>query len=210
MIAQAATEKRTTLWGAVAGFALVAVLAFAAHWIKLKVYGVSLPLGIPGRALEYPLWAALLGLGANLGLKAAGLYEPVRAGFRTELFLKTGLVLMGATISFKTIASSAAGATLQGLILIVSVYFFCWWLAGRFRLPDTLRAVMASAVSICGVSAAIAAAGAVQARKQEITYITTLVILTALPMMVLAPLLAAWMGLPEEVAGAGFGGNNHT
>ncbi|RPI27658.1 MAG: putative sulfate exporter family transporter [Chloroflexota bacterium] len=42
------------------------------------------------------------------------------------------------------------------------------------------------------------------------TYITTLVILTALPMMVLAPILAAWMGLPEEVAGAWFGGNIDT
>jgi uncharacterized membrane protein YadS len=69
---------------------------------------------------------------------------------------------------------------------------------------------MASAVSICGVSAAIAAAGAVQARREEVTYISTLVILTALPLMVLMPFLAGVIGLPPQVAGAWFGGNIDT
>jgi uncharacterized membrane protein YadS len=90
------------------------------------------------------------------------------------------------------------------------VYFFCWWLAGKFGLPDTLRAVMSTAISICGVSAAIAAAGSVLAKKEEITYVTALVIVTALPLMVLAPILAGWMGMPEAVAGAWFGGNVDT
>jgi len=99
---------------------------------------------------------------------------------------------------------------LQAFILILAVYLFTWWLGGKFGLPDTLRAIMASALSICGVSAAIAAAGAVQAKKQEITYITALVILVALPMMVLMPILAHWMGLSEAVAGAWFGGNVDT
>jgi uncharacterized membrane protein YadS len=99
---------------------------------------------------------------------------------------------------------------LQALVLITAVYLFAWWLGGKFKLADTLRAIMASAISICGVSAAIAAAGAVQAKKQEITYITTLVILVALPMMVLMPILAQAMGMSEAVAGAWFGGNVDT
>jgi uncharacterized membrane protein YadS len=210
MTAQTEDNKKTNIWGGVIGFLLVVALAFAARWIKLQVYGVTLPLGIPGKVLEYPLWAALLGVIANLVLKSVKVYEPLRVGFRTELFLKIGLVLLGATISFRTIVSAAGGSILQALIMITAVYFFCWWLAGKFKLPDTLRAVMSSAVAICGVSAAIAAAGAVQAKKQEITYITTLVILVALPLMVIAPLLAGWMGMPEAVAGAWFGGNIDT
>jgi len=87
---------------------------------------------------------------------------------------------------------------------------FCWWLAGKFGLPDTLRAVMSTAVSICGVSAAIAAAGSVLAKKEEITYVTALVIITALPLMVIAPLIAQAMNMPEPVAGAWFGGNVDT
>jgi uncharacterized membrane protein YadS len=90
------------------------------------------------------------------------------------------------------------------------VYFFSWWLGGKFGLSNTLRAVMSTAISICGVSAAIAAAGAVLAKKEEITYVTALVIVTALPLMVIAPLLAGLMNLPEAVAGAWFGGNVDT
>ena len=152
----------------------------------------------------------LIGLMANWILKAANVYDFFKPGFRTELFLKIGLVLLGTTISFKVIVTAAGGAIIQGVIMVTAVYFFCWWLGGKFGLPDTLRAVMSTAVSICGVSAAIAAAGSVLAKKEEITYITALVIITALPLMVIAPLLAGAMNMPEPVAGAWFGGNVDT
>jgi uncharacterized membrane protein YadS len=201
----------TTGWvGFVAGMAVVVVLAFVARWLKLQVYPLTLPFNIPGKALEYPLWAALVGLVANVVLKATGVYPLIRSGFRTELFLKIGLVLLGATISFQVILTAAGGAIIQALIMVTAVYFFCWWLSGKFGLPDTLRAVMSTAISICGVSAAIAAAGSVLAKKDEITYITALVIVTALPLMVIAPLIAGAIGLSEPVAGAWFGGNVDT
>lgn len=203
-------QTLSSRWGGLLGFLLVLVLAFAARWVKTQVYGANLPLGIPGKVLEFPLWAALIGLIANGILKTLKWYEPLRPGFRTELFLKTGLVLLGTTISFTTIWNAAPGSILQALVLVTTVYFFCWWLGGKFGLSNTLRAIMASALSICGVSAAIAAAGAVSAKKQEITYITALVIVTALPLMVLAPLLAGWMNMPEDIAGAWFGGNVDT
>jgi uncharacterized membrane protein YadS len=63
--------------------------------------------------------------------------------------------------------------------------------------------------SISGVSAAIAAAGAVLAKKEEITYITAPVIVTALPMMVLMPCAEA-LGMSWDVAGAWFGSNIDT
>ncbi|MFZ6027642.1 MAG: YeiH family protein [Chloroflexota bacterium] len=197
-------------WAGLLGLALVVALAFVARWVKIQVYDAPLPFGIPGKTLEYPLWAALVGLAANGVLKATKVYEKLKWGFRTELFLKVGLVLLGATINFKKIQSEVGGAIPQAVIMITAVYFFCWWLAGKFKLDETLRAVMSTAVAVCGVSAAIAAAGAVHAKKQEITYVTTLVILVALPMMVLMPVLAEWMQLPDAVAGAWFGGNVDT
>jgi len=205
-----AKTQSSNVAGFIIGLALVVVLAFVARWLKILVYGVSLPLGIPGKALEYPLWAALVGLIVNWILKTTNVYDFVKPGFRTELFLKIGLVLLGTGISFKVIVTAAAGAIIQALIMVTAVYFFSWWLGGKFGLPDTLRAVMSTAVSICGVSAAIAAAGSVLAKKEEITYITALVIITALPLMVIAPLLAGAMGLSEPVAGAWFGGNVDT
>jgi len=194
------------------GLVIVVVLAFLARWFKGLVYGIDdlFGWGVPGKVLEFPLWAALLGLIFNPILKGINVYDSVKSGFRTELFLKIGLVLLGAGISFKVIVTAAAGAILQGVIMVTSVYFFSWWLGGKFGLADSLRAVMSTAVSICGVSAAIAAAGSVLAKKEEITYITALVIITALPLMVITPLIAGAMNMPEPVAGAWFGGNVDT
>lgn len=196
--------------GLIAGLALVLALSVAAWWVARQVYAVELPLGIPGRVLEYPLWAAVIGLLGNAVLKQTGAHDYVRPGIRTELFLKIGLVLLGAGVNLALIVTAAGGAVLQGVIMITSVFFFCWWLAGKFGVDDKLRAVMATAISVCGVSAAIAAAGSVLARKEQVTYVTALVILFALPLMVIAPLLAGAMGLPETVAGAWFGGNIDT
>jgi uncharacterized membrane protein YadS len=194
------------------GLAIVVALAFLARWFKGQVYGVEnlFGWGVPGKVLEYPLWAALLGLIFNPILKGLKLFDYAKSGFRTELFLKIGLVLLGAGVSFKVIVTAAGGAILQGIIMVASVYFFSWWLGGKFGLSDSLRAVMSTAVSICGVSAAIAAAGSVLAKKEEITYVTALVIITALPLMIIAPLIAEAMNMPEPIAGAWFGGNVDT
>jgi len=160
--------------------------------------------------LEYPLVAVLLGLLVNSVLRLTGTYELIRPAIRTEFFLKVGLVIMGARISLGQLVEKGSGGLLQACIMVTSVFFFTWWLGGKLRVDDKLRAVMAAAVSICGVSAAIAAAGAVIARKEDISFVSTLVILTALPMMVLMPWIADAVGLTNEVAGAWFGGNIDT
>lgn len=166
--------------------------------------------GVTNNPLEYPIAAVVIGLITNVLLHVTGLYERIKPVIRTELFLKIGLVLLGASISFGDLVRQGAGGLIQALIMVLSVFFFTWWLGGRLKLSDTLRAVMSSAVAVCGVSAAIAAAGSVQARKEEVTYITALVILVALPLMVIAPMAAQAMALPPDIAGAWFGGNIDT
>jgi uncharacterized membrane protein YadS len=203
-------ESTSNPVGFLAGLVVVFFLAWVAWLVTKQVYGAKLPLGIPGKALEYPLWGALLGIAGNVLLKSFKAHDYVRSGIRTELFLKIGLVLLGAGISFKVLVTAAGGAIIQGIIMITSVFFFGWWLSGKFKLDDKLRAVMSTALAVCGVSAAIAAAGSVLAKKEQVTYVTTLVIITALPLMVLAPLAAGAMGLPQDVAGAWFGGNIDT
>ena len=211
MASQTSTVRSTsTAFGTVAGLALVAGLAVIAWWLTRQVATLSLPFGIPGRALEYPLWAVGVGLIGNVALKRARLHRAIEPGLRMELFLKIGLVLLGASISFAALVQAAGGAIIQGVTLIATVFLFCWWLGGRLGLENKLRAVMSSAIAICGVSAAIAAAGSVVAKKEQVTYVTALVIVTALPLMVIAPLLATAMGLSQPVAGAWFGGNIDT
>ncbi|WP_214411706.1 YeiH family protein [Sphaerisporangium fuscum] len=161
-------------------------------------------------AIEYPVYAVALGLAGNAVLTVTGLRDRLAAGFRTEFFIKTGLVLLGASINLKVIVTAAGPAIVQAVVLITTVFLFTWWLGGRFGLDDKLRALLSSAVSICGVSAAIAAAGAVQAKREQLAYSASLVIAFALPSIFVLPALASAFGLSPEVAGAWIGGNIDT
>ena len=208
--ASAPSAKAPAWLGTIIGLLLVLILSVAAWWVTKQIYAVTLPFKIPGKTLEYPIWAVLFGLLGNLLLHLTRLKELVKPGIRTEFFLKVGLVLLGAGINLSLMVTAAGGAILQAIVMITSVFFFTWWLATKFGLDDKLRAVMATAISICGVSAAIAAAGAVLAKKEHVTYVIAIVILVALPLMVLSPLAASAMHLPDAVAGAWFGGNIDT
>lgn len=166
--------------------------------------------GIEKNPLEYPLIAVALGLLVNAVLKVTKTHAVLQPAMRTELLLKVGLMLMGARLDITQILSQGLGGLIQALVMVTSVFFFTWWLGTKLRIDEQLKAVRAAAVSICGVSAAIAAAGAVVAKKKEITCVTALVIITAIPLMVATPGIAQAIGLPADIAGAWFGGNIDT
>lgn len=203
---QAAARKGNIFIGA----AVLIVLTLLVAEVDKLIASEFAARGFAQNPLEYPLTAVVIGLIANGIFKLLNLRWLIKPALRTELFLKVGLVLLGARISLGDMLALGVGGLVQALIMVTSVFFFTWWLGGRAKLGNQLRAVMSSAVAVCGVSAAIAAAGAVHAKREEVTYITTLVILTAIPLMVLMPLLAGAMGLSPVVAGAWFGGNIDT
>ena len=140
-------------------------------------------------AIEYPVYAIALGLLGNLVLTRLGLRDRLAGGFRTEFFIKTGLLLLGASINFAVILTAAGPAILQAIVLISVVFGFTWWLGGRLGLDDRLRALLSSAVSICGISAAIAAAGMKrsEAKNEQLAYTASMVIIFALPSIFLLP-----------------------
>jgi uncharacterized integral membrane protein (TIGR00698 family) len=197
---------RPVRWGPVPGLVVSAIILIALAMLTNQLATADWN----PAAIEYPLWAAVLGLGANLIASALGVKERLSDAFRTEFFIKVGLVLLGASINLTQIMSVGVRGMVQALIMVTAVFLFTWWLGGALRLDNKLRAVMSAAVSICGVSAAIAAGGAVLAKKEQLAYVTTLVILTALPLMILMPYAAAAVGMSPEWAGAWFGGNIDT
>jgi uncharacterized membrane protein YadS len=70
--------------------------------------------------------------------------------------------------------------------------------------------MISSAVSICGVSAAIATAGAIKGDTKKLSYVISLVLITAIPMMIVMPWIARHFGMSEEVTGAWLGGSIDT
>jgi len=203
-------ETRSHRIGWLIGLLLIAAAATLIAELDGGISGWFKAHGISKNPLEYPLIAVALGLVVNGILRATRTHVALQPAMRTELFLKVGLVLMGTRLDITEILSQGAGGLIQSLVMVTSVFFFTWWLATRLKVDGQLKAVMASAVSICGVSAAIAAAGAVLAKRKEITYVTALVIFTAIPLMVAMPWIARALGLPPDIAGAWFGGNIDT
>jgi uncharacterized integral membrane protein (TIGR00698 family) len=197
---------------ALAGVAVVVALAALSRFLEQTVPAAAKGTAFAGvaAAIEFPVYAILLGLLGNVVLTRLGLRDRLAGGFRTEFFIKTGLVLLGASINFAVILTAAGPAILQALVLISVVFGFTWWLGGRLGLDDRLRALLSSAVSICGISAAIAAAGAVQAKREQLAYTASLVVVFALPSIFLLPAAANGLGLSQPVAGAWIGGNIDT
>ncbi|MER7206523.1 putative sulfate exporter family transporter [Streptosporangium sp. NPDC020072] len=197
---------------ALSGVLVVLLLAAATRYLDQNVPELlkGTPLGNIAATVEYPVYAIVIGLAGNAVLTLAGVRERLSGGFRTEFFIKTGLVLLGASINLRVIVTAAGPAIVQAIVLITSVFLFTWWLGGRLGLEERLRALLSAAVSICGVSAAIAAAGAVQARREQLAYSASLVIAFALPSIFVLPWLAGVFGLSDEVAGAWIGGNIDT
>ncbi|MHA2246967.1 MAG: YeiH family protein [Candidatus Hodarchaeales archaeon] len=170
--------------------------------------------------IEYVVYAVLLGLIiSNVSMAIPALRNPYRefkGNIRTELLLKIGLVVYGAKIgaSFADVdvlAGYFMAAFIQAIMVIISVFLVAYYTALKlFKLDSKFAAVLATAVSVCGVSAAIAAAGAVLAEKKQLAHTVTLVIAFSLPLMFIFPYLAMFLNFPDAVAGAWIGGNIDT
>jgi uncharacterized integral membrane protein (TIGR00698 family) len=205
-------NTRPILGYAIAGVLVVLVLGSATRFLETQVphWAAGTPFAKVAKSIEFPIYAIALGLIGNAILTKLAVRDALSHGFRTEFFIKTGLVLLGASINLKVLVTAAGPAIIQALLLISIVFGFTWWLGGRLGLDDKLRALLASAVSICGVSAAIAAAGAVQAKREQLAYAASLVIAFALPSIFLLPWLSDVLHLSDAVAGAWIGGNIDT
>ncbi|GIF94919.1 YeiH family protein [Catellatospora citrea] len=202
---------RTWPW-LVAGVLIVLVLGSVARFLEDTIPAAAKGTSLEkfAAAVEYPIYAITLGLIGNVIVYYSGLRERIADAVRTEFFIKTGLVLLGASINLSLIVKAAGPAILQAVLLISSVFLITWYLGGLLGLDEKLRALLSAAVSICGVSAAIAAAGAVRAKREQLAYAASLVIIFALPSIFILPWLADVFGLSPAVAGAWIGGNIDT
>ncbi len=156
---------------------------------------------------EYVIFALLFGI---LIRGVFGIPKWLEENLHTEFFIKTGLVILGAGIIFGDIIKDGSLGLIQALVVVLAVWFFAWWISGKLKVDDELRIMISSAVSICGVSAAIASAGAIKGDGKKLSYVVSLVLIIALPMLIILPLLAKWMELNPAQAGAWLGGTIDT
>ena len=177
-------------------FALALVALLLAGNVTIKFFG-----------FEFVIFALLIGLFIS---NVIGLPSWLREAVRTEYYIKTGLVVMGSGVLFREIMQAGLLGLAQALLVIGVVWYACFYIAKKLRVDDEFAVMLSTAVSICGVSAAIAACGAIQGDRKKLSYVTSLVLIVAAPMMLVMPWVIRWFDIPEVVGGAWMGGTIDT
>jgi uncharacterized membrane protein YadS len=179
----------------VPAFALVFVLSLLLYalgqWSEAARYN-----------LEPPLVALLLGL---LIANSAGTPRWLQPALRVEFYVKTGIVLLGASLPLTLILWAGSVAIVQAAIVSLVTFGTIYFAATRLGLDRRLAATLGTGGAVCGVSGAIAAGGAVGARKEDVSIAISLVIFWAIATIFLLPLAARGLQLPTGVAGAWIG-----
>ena len=181
-----------------AGFAPVFLLAVLA-------YAAAGQAAVRAAGFGYAFWALAFGL---LIANTWGAPAWIRPALRSELYIKTGLVLLGAEVLFGNVLRLGAPGLFVAWMVTPTVIVFMY-LFGTRVLRMTSRAlviVIAAATSVCGVSAAIAVAAAARARKEELTLAVGMSLIFTVLMMVLMPLGIRAAGMDPVVGAAWIGG----
>ena len=152
--------------------------------------------------LEPPLVALVIGL---LVSNFIGLPKWMDTGFRVEYYVKTGIVLLGATLPFTLIIWAGPVAIAQASIVSIVTFLVIYFAGKKMGLDRRFCATLGAGGAVCGVSAAIAIAGAVGAKKEDAPIAITMVIVWAIVMIFVLPLISRMLALPTGVAGAWIG-----
>lgn len=185
-------------------FSIGFLVIFAISFLSQYISGLSL---VKKTGFESVFIAVAIGL---LIRNTVGLPKWLVPAVRSEYYIKAGLVILGSSILFNEILTAGALGMIQAIIVVFSVWYFSFWLSKRMGVDSEMGIMLSSAVSICGVSAAIATCGAIKGDGKKLSFVVSLVLICAIPMMYIMPYVAIWMGLSQEVAGAWLGGTIDT
>ena len=147
--------------------------------------------------------------------------ETVKEAIRPELYIKVAIVILGGVFAVTAAGKLglASSLILRGVAAIVEAYLIYWavvYFVARkwFGFNREWAAPLASGISICGVSAAIAVGGAIRARPVVPVLVSSLVVIFAVVEVLILPFIAqaflsheplvagAWMGLAVKTDGA--------
>jgi len=156
--------------------------------------------------LNYILLGIIMGMLYRNVLFGGRLPEVFADGFRlSRLFIKTGIILLGSLYTVQAIVKLGALAIfLIGGFVVLSIVMVLW-LGKLFGMDRSMTGVMANACSICGVSAAVATAPAVEAKATHVAYAIATILGFGILTMFLSPFIGHALGLNDLQYGAWVG-----
>ena len=159
--------------------------------------------------------------GLVIGNFLPGLAEWMKEAVRPEWYIKTAIVILGGFLGITAAEklSLATSLMFRGLAAIIEAYLIYWavvYFVARkwFKFSREWAAPLASGISICGVSAAIATGSAIRARPVVPIMVASLVVIFSVVELLILPFAAqtflshepmvagAWMGLAVKTDGA--------
>lgn len=180
------------------GFVLLSLIALLAYLLGNQNEFRSMGFG-------YPLWAIALGLLISNGFGLPAVFKPA---LQHELYVKTGLVLLGAEVLFGKVLAIGLPGIFVAWVTTPIVLVTTFWFGQRVLKIEskTLNMTVSADMSVCGTSAAIATAAACGAKKEELTTAIGLSMVFTAIMMVALPAFIRAIGMPEVLGGAWIGG----
>ena len=150
------------------GILLLAVVGYAGKSLEkfLNTYAKTHQWTFPN--IEYVLWAILIGLVISNVLAVPKIFQPGIATY--EFWLKVGIVLLGSRFILADVLK-LGGISLALVVIEISLSLVLMHALGRaFHLTPKLTSLLAVGSAICGVSAIIAAQGAIDADEEDSTF----------------------------------------
>ena len=173
--------------------------------LAVVAYTVANQTGIRAAGFGYAFWALLIGL---FIANTIGTPQWMKAAIRSELYIKTGLVFLGAEVLFGNILNLGLPGLFVAWFVTPVVLIFMYQFGTRILKigSRSLVIVIAAATSVCGVSAAIAVAAAARAKKDELTLAVGMSLIFTVVMMVAMPAVVRTLGMDPVVGAAWIGG----
>ncbi len=181
------------------GILLLAVVGYAGKFIEQFIahYGKAHHLVLPN--IEYVLWAILIGLVIS---NTVGIPAMFRSGVATyEFWLKAGIVLLGARFLLGDVRRLGGLSLVLIAIELALALTFMTYLGRAFKLKPKLVSLLAVGSSICGVSAIIAAQGAIDADEEDSSYAIAAILLLGAISLFLFPLVGHALHLSDHAYG---------
>jgi len=156
--------------------------------------------------LNYILLGIICGLLYRNVLFGGKIPDVLVNGFRlSRLMIKTGIIMLGSLYTIQAIVKLGSMAIfLIGGFVIMTVIMVLW-LGKVFKLDRSMTGVMANALSICGVSAAVATAPAVEAKASHVAYAIATILGFGVLTMFISPFIGHALGFNDLQYGAWIG-----
>jgi uncharacterized integral membrane protein (TIGR00698 family) len=196
---------------ALPGLALIIITMVVIRlWIEpwmahTKILGMEKPL-TDAFHLNYILLGILCGLLYRNVIFGGKMPEIFVDGFKlSRLMIKTGIIMLGSLYTFSAIVQLGSMAIFLIGGFVIMTIIMVLWLGKLFGLDRSMTAVLANALSICGVSAAVATSPAVEAKASHVAYAIATILGFGILTMFISPFIGHELGLTDLQYGAWIG-----